>query len=276
MGSSKHVLSISAVGGGCISSARQVVLQDGEKLFIKLNHSDFVRHFEAERLGLIALQQTNTIKVPVPIGWGRFGSNSFLLLEWIESEKPRAGFSARLGEALASLHAHARPNSFGLEVDNFIGSTPQRNDLNTAWPDFFVENRLRFQLELAIQNQYSFPGLDLEKILAAIYQELPSPSQASLIHGDLWSGNYLVGSGNEPVLIDPAVYWADREAEFGILSMFGGFDEEFYAAYRRSLPFEPGFERRLPIYQLYHFLNHLNLFGNSYLDSCLRILKRFA
>ncbi|MEC9094427.1 MAG: fructosamine kinase family protein, partial [Planctomycetota bacterium] len=165
---------------------------------------------------------------------------------------------------------------FGFQANNYLGSTQQLNLWSDDWVEFFMVKRLKYQLELAVQNGFSLLSRSGERVLQNIRSQINREARPSLIHGDLWSGNYIVGLNHEPYLIDPAPYWADREAEFGILTMFGGFDSDFFSAYQECYPLDSGFEDRLPIYQLYHYLNHLNLFGASYWGACQKILKHYS
>ena len=171
------------------------------------------------------------------------------------------------------------PSEFGFEQDNYLGSTPQPNQWRQSWTDFWKQNRLEFQLELAVQNQYAdaeFVQLG-RKILERSDSLISNANQPpSLVHGDLWNGNYMVGNRGQPVLIDPAIYYADREVEFGMTTLFGGFDDRFYAAYHEVWPMEPGFETRIELYRLYHLLNHLNLFGTSYRSGCVQIMRKYS
>ena len=176
------------------------------------------------------------------------------------------------------MHRQGTSTSFGFTEDNFIGATVQPNPQNSDWVEFWIEHRIGFQLKLASDNGFAFALKQLETSFSrGIRRVLQEPSEApALIHGDLWSGNYLVSAAGHPVVIDPAAYYAHREAEFGMTTLFGGFDQAFYNAYDEAFPLAEGWEDRVEIYRLYHLLNHLNLFGQSYLSGCREIMQKFA
>lgn len=268
-----QVSSVAPVSGGCINHAQKVTLTNGQTYFVKKNDCSLQPMFAAEAVGLRALQETNSLPVPLPIGAGTLNESAYLVLEWIEPFSPTASSSAKLGRGLAELHQAKHQTPFGFEIDNFIGNTPQNNGWQDNWVSFLINRRFEPQFTLAREKGYS---LRSDRLLSQLEKLIDPQPQPSLIHGDLWSGNFMIGPGNQPYLIDPAPYWGDREAEFGILTMFGGFDSTFFAAYEEAMPFADGFEDRLPLYQLYHYLNHLNLFGSSYLGSCESILARYA
>jgi fructosamine-3-kinase len=234
--------------------------------------------FEREAEGLAALQSGSASgaepfpRVPLAYCYG----NSFLLLEDLKPAPPGENYWEQFGRQLAHLHQITSPQ-FGFDHDNYIGSTPQRNPWVDNGFDFFSEYRLRFQARLAQRNEL----LDVYDVrqVEAICQRLPEliPSQpASLLHGDLWSGNAITDSKGAPAIIDPAVYYGWSEAELAMTSLFGGFPETFYEAYQEEHPLEPGYRQRFPIYNLYHLLNHLNLFGTGYLSQVRSILHRFG
>lgn len=221
--------------------------------------------FEAEADGLRELQSANAIRVPEVLACGVSNGESFIELERFAFERSTTDTERRLGEQLATLHRHT-DSRFGWYRDNTIGLTPQRNDWADDWIEFFRTKRLGYQLELATANGY---GRDVANLGARLTDRLPQffadyVPVASLLHGDLWSGNWGSVSG-EPVIFDPAVYYGDRESDIAMTMLFGGFGKAFYAAYQASWPMAPGHEDRLKLYQLYHLLNHLNLFGRSYL-----------
>lgn len=232
--------------------------------------------FEAEADGLREIQSTRAIRVPEILGCGIENGESFLELERFTFDRATAETEARFGEQLARLHRHTAER-FGWFRDNTIGPTPQINTWSDDWVAFFRENRLDYQLELAAANGYGSavkaPGNKLSRNLAGFFEGYEPV--ASLLHGDLWGGNW--GSVNgEPVIFDPAVYYGDRESDIAMTMLFGGFGRSFYAAYEKSWPMAPGHELRLKLYQLYHVLNHLNLFGRSYLGRTLELLGQLA
>jgi len=219
------------------------------------------------------LAAAGAVRVPRVLGSVQSGGESLLALEWIDFDLPGRDTEARLGEQLARQHRRFS-DRFGWRRDNTIGSTPQRNAWNTDWVDFLRRERLGFQLELARQNGF---GGELaaagSRLLANLGQFFDSYwPEPSLLHGDLWGGNWASAAG-EPVIFDPAVYYGDRETDLAMTRLFGGFGPAFYAAYEAAWPLAPGSERRQRLYQLYHVLNHLNLFGRGYLGRALGILK---
>jgi protein-ribulosamine 3-kinase len=251
-----------AVGGGCINSAC-VVEGCGRRYFVKLNQASRLAMFEAEAAGLAEIAGGRTIRAPVPVCAGTTGDSAWLVLEYLDLGGRGSG--SELGRRLAEMH-RVTAADYGWHRDNTIGSTPQVNTPMTDWPGFWAEWRLGFQLRLAARNGHRGSlqrrGEQLLAVLPAFFTDyVPA---ASLLHGDLWSGNYAFAAGGEPVIFDPAVYYGDREADLAMTELFGGFPEAFYAAYRESYPLDPGYRVRRTLYNLYHILNHLNLFGGSY------------
>ncbi len=272
------IIHIKAVGGGCINQAHAIDLVDGRHFFVKSNVVQLAPMFASEAIGLAAIAGTETIRVPSVIGRGTSGQECFLILECIVSANRCRDFFERLGRGLAQLHQQGKGQQFGFDSDNYLGSSRQPNGPGHNWGDFWAEHRLGFQLNLARQN--GLGGGELSKlgdrVLGRLNDLIGSIDEPpSLIHGDLWSGNYLADENGQPVLLDPAVYYASREAEFGMTTLFGGFDRRFYDAYEEIWPRLPGSDERIEIYRLYHLLNHLNLFGTSYLDACLEILRKY-
>ena len=263
-----------SLGGGCINAAFRVE-GAGARFFVKLNTADKVGMFAAEAEGLSEIARSATIRVPRPVCHGSGSGSSWLVLEFIPpGSAPRGGMRA-LGAQLASLHrTHAE--RFGWRRDNTIGDTPQVNTESDDWTAFWREHRLRFQLELAARNGYGGP---LQKEGAQLMDKLPAffrgyTPAPSLLHGDLWSGNAAFSDSGEPVIFDPAVYYGDREADIAMTELFGGFSAEFYAAYRNAYPLDAGYAVRKDLYNLYHVLNHLNLFGGGYLGQAERLLGK--
>lgn len=259
------------VSGGDISAAWRLATADGD-LFIKTGPLSAAQMFAAEAEGLSEIAQTGTIHVPQLIASGATGTAVFLALEWLELERADAAVESRCGEQLAELH-HVTSKRYGWHRDNTIGLTPQHNAWSDDWIDFFREHRLAFQLRLAAENGFSGElqerGAQLLKRLP-IYFEGVTPA-ASLLHGDLWGGNWGCSSGN-PVIFDPAVYYGDRETDLAMTRLFGGFGTAFYEAYESSWPLADGHQERQHLYQLYHVLNHLNLFGSGYLGGAIRLI----
>lgn len=235
--------------------------------------------FECEVNGLRELNSANAVRIPEAIGVGETADLSYLVLEFIESAKRQPRFSREMGIQLAFMH-QTSSEKFGFHEPNYLGNSHQPNSWMDSWVEFWRINRLGFQLRLASENGKGNKELQrlgdrllprLDEHLAPTIDESPA-----LLHGDLWSGNYISGPVGEPVFVDPAAYFGHREAEFGMTTLFGGFDADFYDAYNEVNPLAEGSTDRIAIYRLYHLLNHLNLFGRSYLDDCLQILKKYA
>lgn len=267
------------LGGGCINEAYEIVATTG-RYFLKYNPQPLPHLFEREAEGLKALGQAGALVVPEPLmasgGWD--GVPHYLLTTFIETGRQPADFHERFGRGLALMHQRAQRDAFGFHDDNYIGSTPQRNQWTGNWTEFWVRYRLGFQLDLAARNGHRGELQKLgQKLLNRLDEYLAEPDEPPcLLHGDLWSGNYMCTKDGEPAIIDPAVYYGRREADLAMTQLFGGFPPAFYQAYEEIWPLAPGSEARLDIYKLYHLLNHLNLFGNSYLGGCLGILRRYA
>lgn len=250
------------IGGGSIHHAYRLQGESGA-VFMKLNTLDQLDGFTAEAAGLDVLAEAASVRVPRVLGCGQADETAFLCMEWLEmSGSSSAG--ATLGRGLADLH-RSTAAAFGFTRDNFIGSTPQPNNWSKDWIDFYRERRLGYQLGLASENGFGFLYADGQRLLDSLdsffddYQ--PSPS---LLHGDLWAGNQGCLKSGEPVIFDPAVYYGDRETDLAMTRLFGGFDRAFYQAYESEWPLSPGWEARSDLYQLYHVLNHANLFGGGY------------
>jgi fructosamine-3-kinase len=271
------------LGGGCIADAAVAEFADGSRVFVK-RAAGQPAMFAAEAAGLRALQEAGAIRVPRVLAV----SEEALVLEMIEAASPRRDFFADFGRRFAGLHQH-RGKACGFPSDNFIGSTLQPNrpldgswehaapDDGSGWPGFFLERRLRFQVDLADQRGRSGLAQLLDRGQHLIEELLSAATEPPVIlHGDLWGGNFIVDERGEACLIDPAVYYGHREADLAMTRLFGGFDSAFYAAYDEALPLAPGHAERLPVYQLYHVLNHFNLFGGAYYDQGRRILMRYA
>ncbi len=255
------------VGGGCINEAVTVTGRDGRAFFVKLNVGGGEAMFAAEAEGLAELAATGAIRVPAPVCRGVAAGRAYLVLEQLPLDG-RVGDAlpaAALGEQLAVLHHHTA-DRFGWHRDNTIGSTPQINTQDSNWIAFWRAQRLGFQLQLAARNGHRGKLLDKGERLLADLEPLFSDVTpvASLLHGDLWSGNWAVTRAGEPVVFDPAVYYGDRETDLAMTELFGGFVADFYAAYRAAWPLDPGYRVRRTFYNLYPILNHLNLFGGSY------------
>jgi len=260
------------VGGGCINQGAQLETKTGATFFLKQNASAAADMFACEAAGLEALRLPGGPRLPQTLLVGEH----FLLLEDMRPSPRQPSYWTDLGRQLANLHGQTRP-LFGFEHDNYLGSTPQPNPETDDGYAFFADHRLRFQGQSAAdRGLLDRPWLDRLDRLADRLPELVPPQPASLLHGDLWSGNAISGPSGEPVLIDPAAHCGWAEAELGMTALFGGFPEAFYQAYHSSRPLAAGWRQRLPIYNLYHLLNHLNLFGTSYLGQVQSILNRYG
>lgn len=261
------------VGGGCIN--RACMLEgNGRRWFVKLNDPARVDMFAAEFAGLEEIRRSNTLRVPAPVCYGVAGGDSYLAQEYLDLSGHGGPASDEvLGRGLAALH-RVTGDAYGWHIDNTIGSTPQPNRRDDDWVRFWREWRLGFQLELAAANGW---GGRLrrrgERLLEALPDLLPARPPASLLHGDLWSGNHAFLRDGTPVIFDPAVYHGDRETDVAMTALFGGFSDSFYRAYDEAWPLDPGYRVRKTLYNLYHVLNHLNLFGGGYLSQAERMIE---
>ncbi len=260
------------VMGGDISES-YIVRDDNNNLafFTKVNNSDFFENFSAEALGLKTIIETNTLLAPKPITYGKHLSYSFLVLEYFQLTSKNNDHE--LGLQLAKLH-QATQNQFGFSNGNFIGSTPQKNAYKNNWSEFWLENRIHPQIELAYSNGYKeHLNIIASKLLKYIPELLDDyQPKASLVHGDLWGGNKACLNDETPIIYDPACYYGDRETDIAMTCLFGGFGKEFYDAYNSVWPLDNGYNFRKPLYNLYHQLNHLNLFGSGYLSTCINAM----
>ncbi|HEX9180245.1 MAG TPA: fructosamine kinase family protein [Burkholderiales bacterium] len=262
----------SSLGGGCINDAC-LIEGGGRRYFVKLNRADKVEMFAAEAEGLAEILATATIRVPAPVCHGANGGASWLVLEYLELGG--RGDPRELGRRLAQMH-RVTGHGFGWRRDNTIGSTPQPNTPCNDWIAFWREHRLGFQLRLAKRNglrgALQAKGERLLGRLEAFFRGYaPAPS---LLHGDLWGGNHGYTTGGQPVLFDPAVYYGDREADLAMTELFGGFPSAFYAAYNEAWPLDSGHAMRKQLYNLYHVLNHANLFGGGYAAQAETMMER--
>jgi fructosamine-3-kinase len=261
-GSDIRKCKITQVNGGCIN--RALVIHSNPPFFVKMNSSANKSLFEAEMEALKTLSATCAIRVPCPLVTGSRGDESFLVLEYLNLREGSKESWQLMGEQIAGLHRHTSPDGrFGWHRNNFIGASPQPNGWHHNWETFWREKRLAFQFNLAAQKGMRFDGSDrlLDNLGSFFAHHEPEPS---LLHGDLWSGNVSFTDEGKPVIYDPACYFGDRECDLAFTEMFGGFPREFYEAYDAAWPREGGWRARRDLYNLYHVLNHANLFGGSY------------
>lgn len=275
-----NVQSVTLLSGGMINQAARLKTNNGP-LFIKLNTQAPPDLFEREAEGLRALAATKTIRVPevLHIAPATEETPTFLLLEYIQSSPQSPDFSRRFAEDLAELHQMPSGQQFGWPNDNYLGELSQINTLCESWPRFYRDCRLMPQIETVRKNKLLHQSREsqLQKILETCETTLTDfEPRPSLLHGDLWSGNFL-STGDEAVVIDPATYWGEREMEIAFIELFGGFPADFASTYQQIFPLQKGYERRRPLHQLYPLLIHLNHFGETYgpqLDAlCHQILR---
>lgn len=262
------------VHGGCISASYRWESAGGA-LFVKIGVGRHAGAFEAEAAGLAELAEAKAVRVPRVLACGRAGASAFQAQEWIDLQAANARAQSQLGEQLAFQH-RVGAAVFGWHRDNTIGSTPQANATSPDWVAFFRDLRLRFQLDLARANGHDGRlqerGARLLELMAAFFTSYrPVPS---LLHGDLWGGNFAADASGDPVIFDPAVYFGDREADIAMTRLFGGFDHAFYTAYQSAWPLDQAAGTRRTLYNLYHVLNHLNLFGGGYREQAVSMIDR--
>jgi fructosamine-3-kinase len=252
--------------GGDINEAYELELSDGRRVFAKENSAAPALFFEAEARGLAWLAEARALRVPEVLGVAAADSGSaFLLLELLVSGRRVRDFDARLGQGLAALHRFGAP-AFGLDHDNFVGSLPQSNRICPSWTEFYRDRRLLPLLERARQRGLLDSSIDarLERLLSRLEVWVGPCEPPARLHGDLWGGNLHVDELGHPALLDPSVYGGHREIDLAMMRLFGGFGEPVFAAYAESYPLAPGYRERIPLYQLYPLLVHLNLFGAAY------------
>lgn len=266
---------VTPVTGGSINHCCILSLSGGKTIFVKTHRRDTIRGMyvaEYQALGLLA--QPAVLNVPLAL----FYDNDVLVLEAFQTGLPAHDWQEQMGRGLAQLHQATQQEVFGFDMDNYLGTTPQVNTWENDWLVFWRDQRLKFQLDIFKEKTTSDDPLlkagysmlmKLDDILAS------DKEPGVLLHGDLWSGNAAANEKGEPVIFDPASYYGHREAEFGMMRLFGGFGPACEAAYQEVWPFQSGFDRRIDVYRLYHQLNHLNLFGSSYYNGCMDTIKAF-
>ena len=263
-----------SVGGGCINQGYRISSSD-TAYFVKLNDASQMEMFAAEALGLKQMHATQTITVPQPICWGVTSNSSYIVLQWLELGGGNNNSWAEMGRQLAAMHREGTSNHFGWDRNNTIGSTPQINTWMDSWADFFAEQRIGYQLRLAERRGGSF--LDTNLVIDAIKNKLADRQpEVSLVHGDLWSGNAAITRDGSPTIFDPATYYGDRETDLAMTELFGGYPAAFYNGYNEAWQLDSGYRQRKSIYNLYHVLNHFNLFGGGYGNQAQRIIQQIV
>jgi len=264
------------VTGGNINRVYRLQTANASYLLKTNNKKWFPNMFKCEATALKIIADTNTVATPTVIAEGEFEENSFLLLEWINATgQPSEPGIATLGHLLAKLHRYTAP-MFGLEQDNYMGSLRQLNTRHQNWGDFFIVQRLQPMVKMA--TDLNFLNKKDSANFERLYKNIPNlydVESPSLIHGDLWAGNYLINNNDKPYLIDPAISYSHRECDIAMTTLFGGFSKQFYLAYNESFPLSKGWQHRLDLWNLYPLLVHLNLFGVSYLEQIRDNLAQF-
>lgn len=269
---------VAPLGGGCISHASRIETGD-QTLFLKWSDGPPGDTFDAEARGLRVLAgASHPLRIPrVHLVHPRENSApGVLVLEWVETGAMADGFWARFGAGLAALHRNTA-DQYGFEADNFIGRLPQTNGWQEEWPGFFHDRRLEPQVERLRRSGAWLERWDsgYQNLADRLGDVLPRSPEASLVHGDLWSGNFMVDASGTAALVDPAVYFGHREVDLAMTELFGGFDRSFYESYHDAWPLSPGYDSRRDVYNLYHLLNHVNHFGSAYAGGVTRILTQF-
>lgn len=264
---------VKSIHGDDINESAKIELESGDKLFVKWNNSAPDSMFSAEAKGLALLNDAGThLKIPD----SKLQKNHFLVLEWIDEGGGKTNSAYDFGVELAKLHQNSS-NSFGLDHDNFIGRLPQSNQQHSNWPDFYAIERIEPQVKMGVESGKLTRSVlrDVQKLYSKLGSIFPTEKPA-LLHGDLWSGNYMFTKSGNASIYDPAVYYGHREMEIAMTRLFGGFSANFYEGYNNEYPLEPGFEDRVNICNLYPILVHANLFGGSYSRQAENIINRYA
>jgi len=269
------VLQTEHTSGGCINHTLRLTTSEGV-FFLKWQDSIPDDMFEKEAKGLGLLAASGTIKIPEVIGHGKWKNRNYLLLEYIEGSSMLNKYWEDFGASLAQMHRQNTQSTYGLDHKNYIGKLPQPNDFQDDWINFLIKERFEFQLKLAIDRDLlDNKFIDRYRRFYDLLPNLLPVARPALIHGDMWSGNVMVGADGKVCLIDPAVYYGHREIELAFTQMFGGFSRAFYDSYHDAYPLEPGFEERVAIYNIYPHMVHVNLFGTSYLSGVESVLSRY-
>ncbi len=274
-GQSTEVKLITSISGGSISESFLAEINDSKSLFIKKNELSPEGLFKYESNGLTALR---SLGARVPEVYKVFASEErqYIIMQYIERTSPSKSSIYNFGRELAELHRKDAGDKYGFSENNYIGANRQLNNYSASWVSFFAEMRLGYQLKLAMKNKYfdEHEAGILSKLIDKLGDLIPE-DKPSILHGDLWGGNY-INSAEGCYLIDPAVYFGSREADIAMTELFGGFSNEFYRGYNDVYPLDKGYRERRDLYNLYHILNHLNLFGLSYKNQALSIAKRYV
>ncbi|MEL7331990.1 MAG: fructosamine kinase family protein [Cyanobacteria bacterium J06560_2] len=262
-----------SVSGGCINQALKVS-DTLRSFFVKLNRADQLHMFEAERDGLKAMYDTRSIRTPQPLCCGVAGGSAYIAMEWLDLGSNHSNQAwQQMGEQLARMHQSTSAEGFGWHRDNTIGATPQKNRWCETWVDFWRDRRLGPQFSFAYDKGAHFPQRD--ELMNAIPRLLKGHTPtASLLHGDLWSGNAFITTAGEPVILDPATYYGDPETDLAMTELFGRLPSAFYSGYETVSPIDSGYQRRKTLYNLYHILNHFNLFGGSYASQANSMMQQ--
>ncbi|WP_240468757.1 fructosamine kinase family protein [Gracilibacillus sp. YIM 98692] len=278
IGDDSTIKSVDSVSGGDINQA-YLVQTAKQSYFVKTNQNVLSHFFKAEAEGLNRIQQTNTIDVPKVYHYDTDANNATvcLIMEWVEG-RANANTGTLLGERLAELHLKDVGSKFGLDMPTFVGTLPQENQFYENWVSYYREKRLQQQLEIGIAKgrMPKHRRNRLEALMEKLDVHIPAHPKSSLLHGDLWGGNWLTGPNGNPYLIDPSIVYGDHAFEIAFTELFGGFPHDFYEAYQAHNPLPDYYQDAKPLYQLFYLLVHLNMFGEGYGGSVDRILKHYA
>lgn len=271
----EEVVSTKPLSGGSISSA-YLINTTKSQYFIKVNCADdAIKMFHEEQKGLNAIESTNTIAVPHVQFVGTHNKKAFIVMDYVESIRPTPSDYSRLGAELAKMH-EVHSNEFGFFSDNFIGSLPQSNTLHNTWTEFYWSERILPQIQLALNaGLLTNEEVPSKEQFTELFDSFVKDVKPSLLHGDLWGGNYLISNEATPYFIDPAVYYGHSMVDIAMSQLFGSFGSEFYNSYHKTIPKSDHYDEQIDLYQLYFLLVHLNLFGKGYYSSVSNILKRY-
>lgn len=259
------------LSGGDINEVQRLSCKEGE-FVVKINdRSAYPKMFEREASGLDELRKAKSFKIPEVIATGELGENSYLLMRYIDANSPSSDFDEQFAQKLAKMH-QVSADHFGFHEDNYIGKLLQYNDHKAKASDFYIDQRLEPQIKMARDRGFDLPVKD--RFFNNVEEAIPD-EPSSLVHGDLWAGNYMTDEQGDPVLIDPATCYAHREMDLAMMKLFGGYSARIFAIYNEHYPLESQWQSRVKLYQLYYLLVHLNLFGAGYLSSVENIIKKY-